>query len=66
MVVGIKGVKSGEESLASTGRISGLWRCPSIDINARSRDCHAIDALELYVYESSTEAKWVCIQLACS
>ena len=22
-----------------------LWRCPSIDINARSRDCHARDAL---------------------
>ena len=32
-----------------------------------SRDCHATDALELYVYESSTkETKWVCIQLACS
>ena len=37
--------KSGEESLASTQRINGLWRCPSIDINARSRDCHATDAL---------------------
>ena len=24
---------------------NGLWRCPSIDINARSRDCHAMDAL---------------------
>ena len=24
-----------------------LWRCPSIDVNARSRDCHATDALEL-------------------
>ena len=22
-----------------------LWRWPSIDVNARSRDCHAIDAL---------------------
>ena len=22
-------------------------RCPSIDVNARSRDCHATDALEL-------------------
>jgi hypothetical protein len=34
-----------EESLASTRQINGLWRCPSIDINARSRDCHATDAL---------------------
>ena len=34
-----------EESLASTQRINGLWRCPSIDINARSRDWHATDAL---------------------
>ena len=25
----------------------GLWRCPPIDVNARSRDCHATDALEL-------------------
>ena len=24
---------------------NGLWRCPSIDINARSRDCHATNAL---------------------
>ena len=24
-----------------------VWRCPSIDVNARSRDCHATDALEL-------------------
>jgi hypothetical protein len=39
-----KGVKK-KESLASTRRINGLWRCPSIDINARSRDCHAMDAL---------------------
>ena len=22
-----------------------VWRCPSIDVNARSRDCHATDAL---------------------
>ena len=27
--------------------INGLWRCPSIDVNARSRDCDATDALEL-------------------
>ena len=39
--------KKGEDSLTSTRRINGLWRCPSIDVNARSRDCHATDALEL-------------------
>ena len=27
--------------------INGLWRCPSIDVNMRSRDCHATDDLEL-------------------
>ena len=27
--------------------INGLWRCPSIDVNMRSRDCYAMDALEL-------------------
>ena len=37
--------KSGEVSLASTQCINGLWRFPSIDINARSRDCHATDVL---------------------
>ena len=30
-----------------TRLINELWRCPSIDVNARSRDCHATDALEL-------------------
>ena len=35
------------EGLTSTRLINRLWRCPSIDVNARSRDCHAIDALEL-------------------
>ena len=35
------------ESLTSTRQINGLGRCPSIDVNARSRDCHAMDALEL-------------------
>ncbi len=35
------------ESLTSTRLINGLWRCPLIDVNARSRDCHAMDALEL-------------------
>ena len=55
------------ESVILTRIINGLWRCPSIDVNMRSRDCHATDALELKMYESSTkETKWVCIQLACS
>ena len=35
------------ESLTLTRLINGLWRCPSIDVNMRSRDCHATDALEL-------------------
>ena len=35
------------ESLTSTRLINELWRCPSIDVNARSRDCHATNALEL-------------------
>ena len=39
--------KTKGESLTSTRLINGLWRCPPIDINARSRDCHATDALEL-------------------
>ena len=39
--------KTKRESLTSTRLINGLWRCPSIDVNARSRDYHATDALEL-------------------
>ena len=35
------------ESLTSTRLINELWRCPSIDVNVRSRDCHATNALEL-------------------
>ena len=35
------------ESLTLTRIINGLWRCPPIHVNARSRDCHATDALEL-------------------
>ena len=34
------------ENLTSMRLINGLWRCPSIDVNVRSRDCHATDALE--------------------
>ena len=33
------------ESLTSTRLINRLWRCTSIDVNARSRDFHATDAL---------------------
>ena len=33
------------ESLTSIPLINELWRCPLIDVNARSRDCHATDAL---------------------
>ena len=35
------------ESLTLTRLINRLWRFPSIDVNARSMDCHATDALEL-------------------
>ena len=48
------------ESLTLTRLINGLWRCPPIDVNARSRDCHATDALELYMYESSTKETSEC------
>ena len=44
---GLYGEDKEEESLTPMRRIKGLWRCPSIDVNARSRDCHATDALEL-------------------
>ena len=27
------------------GDNNGLWKCQSIDVNARSRDCHATDAV---------------------
>jgi hypothetical protein len=40
-----KGKSKKEDSLTSTRLINGLWRCPSIDVNERSRDCHATDAL---------------------
>ena len=35
------------KSLTPTRLINELLRCPSIDVNAWSRDCHATDALEL-------------------
>ena len=34
-----------KESLTSTRLTNGLWRCPSFDINVRSRDCHATNAV---------------------
>ena len=55
------------ESLTSMWLINGLWRCLSIDVNARSRDCHAMDALRaISVWKLKLQTKWVCIQLACS
>ena len=39
--------KKEDESLMLTRLINGLWRCPSIDVNMRSRDFLATDALEL-------------------
>ena len=42
---GLYGEDKKGESLTSMQLINGLWRCPSIDVNARSRDCHATDAL---------------------
>ena len=44
---GLCGEDKKGESLTLTRLINGLGRCPSIDVNARSRDCHATDALEL-------------------
>ena len=42
---GLCGEEKKGESLTSARLINGLWRCPSIDVNARSGDCHATDAL---------------------
>ena len=44
---GLCGEDKKGESLTLTRLINGLGRCPSIDVNARSSDCHATDALEL-------------------
>ena len=45
MMMGVMREDKKGESLTSTRLINGIWRCPSIDVNARSRDCHATDAL---------------------
>ena len=42
----VEKIKKGE-SLTLTRIINEIWRCPSIDVNMRSRDCHATDALDL-------------------
>ena len=56
-----------EESLMLMRLINGLWRCPSIDVNMRRRDCHATDTLRaISVCKLKLKTKWVCIQLACS
>ena len=47
IMMGVMWGRQKGESLTSTRLINGLWRCPAIDVNARSRDCHATDALEL-------------------
>ena len=38
-------VEKTKKSPTLTRLINELWRCPSIDGNVRSRDCHATDAL---------------------
>ena len=54
-------------SLTPTRPINELRRCPSIDVNAMSRVCHATDALRVVsVWKLNIKTKWVCIQLACS
>ena len=42
---GLYGEDKKGESITSMRLINRLWRCQSIDVNARSRDCHATDAL---------------------
>ena len=39
--------QKGEDSLTSMWLINGLWRCPAIDVNIRSKDCHATDLLRV-------------------
>ena len=47
MMMGVMWRRQKGGSLTSTRLINGLWRRPPIDVNARSRDFHATDALEL-------------------
>ena len=44
---GLYGEDKKQENLTSTRLINGLRRCPSIDVNARSSDCHATDGLRV-------------------
>ena len=64
MMIGIMWENKKGESLTLTRLINGLWRCPSIDVNVRSRDCHATDALRaISVWKLNMETEWVCIKL---
>ena len=46
MMIGVDIEKTKKkERLTSMRLTNGLWRCPSIDINARNRDCQATNAL---------------------
>ena len=47
MMMGVMWRRQKKESVTLTRLINELGRCPSIDVNARSRDFHATDALEL-------------------
>ena len=47
MMIGVMREDKKGENLILTRLINELGRCSSIDVNARSRDCHATDALEL-------------------
>ena len=67
MMMGVTWRRQKGESLTSTLLVNGLWRYPSIDVNARSRDCHATEVVRaISVWKLKLKTKWVCIQLACS
>ena len=59
--------QKGEDSLTSTRRINGLWRCPSIDINVSEEGlpCNGCTRA-ISLWKLKNKIKWVCIQLACS
>ena len=58
--------QKGEDSLTSTRRINGLWRCPSIDINVSEQGLPCNGCTRAINECSTKENQWVCIQLACS
>ena len=50
------------ESLTSTRRINGLWRCPSIDINVSEQGLPCNGCTESYKFmKAQKETKWVCV-----